>query len=55
MKRELFKRRKYEFVAVINNIKRLPNIGEYHFTDGEDMRLWYESVTKLTVYTIIDR
>ena len=50
MKRELFKRRKYEFVAVINNIKRLPNIGEYRFTDGEDMRLWYEAITKLTVY-----
>lgn len=50
MKRELFKRRKYEFVSVINNIKRLPNIGEYYFTDGEDMRLWYDAITKLTVY-----
>lgn len=50
MKKELFKIRKYEFVEVINRIKRLPNIWEYTFCDGEDMRKWYDSISKLGVY-----
>ena len=41
MKKELFKIRKYELVEVINRIKRLPNMWEYTFSDGEDMRKWY--------------
>lgn len=50
MKKELFKIRKYELVEVINNIKRLPNIWEYTFSDGEDMRMWYDSISQLGIY-----
>ena len=50
MKKELFKIRKYEFVEVINRIKRLPNIWEYTFSDGEDMRRWYDSISQLGIY-----
>lgn len=50
MKKELFKIRKYELVEVINRIKRLPKMWEYTFSDGEDMRKWYDSISKLGVY-----
>ena len=50
MKKELFKIRKYELVEVINHIKRLPNIWEYTFSDGEDMRRWYDSISQLGIY-----
>ena len=50
MKKELFKIRKYELVEVINRIKRLPNIWEYTFSDGEDMRRWYDSISQLGIY-----
>lgn len=50
MKTELFKRRKYEFVETIMKIKRLPNNWEYTFSDGEDMRKWYDDISKLGVY-----
>lgn len=50
MKKELFKIRKYELVEVINRIKRLPNIWEYTFSDGEDMRKWYDSISQLGIY-----
>lgn len=50
MKKELFKRRKFELFEVIKNIKRLPNKGEYYFTDGEDMYLWYEAISKLGIF-----
>ena len=50
MKKELFKIRKYELVEVINRIKRLPNIWEYTFSDGEDMRIWYDSISQLGIY-----
>ena len=50
MKKELFKIRKYELVEVINRIKRLPNMWEYTFSDGEDMRKWYDSISQLGIY-----
>ena len=50
MKKELFKIRKYELVEVINRIKRLPNMWEYTFSDGEDMRRWYDSISQLGIY-----
>lgn len=50
MSRELFKKRKYEFIEFIMKEQRLPKVWEFHFTDGEDMRLWFNKLYKLKEY-----
>ena len=50
MKRELLKRKKYEFVELVNQIKRLPKVWEYSFSDRTDIRLWFDSIYNLDVY-----
>jgi len=50
MSESLFKKRKYEFVETIIRERRLPKVWEFHFTDGEDQRLWFNKIYKLDVY-----
>ena len=47
MGRELFEKRKKEFIKVINIHKRLPNPREYMFDDNEDMRFWFDKLLKI--------
>lgn len=50
MKKELLKKKKYEFVELVNHIKVLPKVWEYSFSDGTDIRLWFDGIYKLGVY-----
>lgn len=50
MGKELFKKRKYEFFEVINREKRLPKVWEFRFSDGEDMRVWFNKISRLNAY-----
>ena len=50
MKKELLKKKKYEFVELVNHIKVLPKVWEYSFSDGTDIRLWFDGIYKLAVY-----
>lgn len=44
---DLFYQRKKEFIKFIKIKKRLPNMWEMTFTDGEDARIWFDSLLKL--------
>ena len=50
MSRELFKKRKYEFIELIIKEQKLPKVWEFRFTDGEDMRLWFNKIYGLKEY-----
>jgi hypothetical protein len=47
MSRELFEKRKLEFIRTIAKERRLPKTGECKFSDGEDMRLWFDKISKI--------
>lgn len=47
MSRELFERRKLEFKEIVTREKRLPKVWEFKFSDGEDVRLWFNTCSKL--------
>lgn len=44
--RDLYEDRKKQFKAFVNKNKRLPNTWDAYFIDGEDMRIWYDSLLK---------
>lgn len=50
MSKELFKQKKYEFVETLMREKRLPKVWEFKFSDGQDQRLWFDSISKLPLY-----
>ena len=50
MSENLFEKRKLEFIKIILEEKRLPKVWEFRFTDGEDMRLWFNKISKLEKY-----
>ena len=47
MPQELFENRKKEFIEYINKNHRLPKLWEYKFKDGEDLRLWFNKISKV--------
>ena len=47
MGRELLERRKLEFKEIVIREKRLPRVWEFKFSDGEDVRLWFNKCSKL--------
>lgn len=51
MKKELFKKRKEEFIKMIIKERRLPKVWEIRFSDGEDMRLWFNKLSKINEYS----
>lgn len=47
MSKELFEKRKIEFKNFITIERRMPKIWEVRFSDSEDMRLWFNKISKL--------
>lgn len=50
MGREIYERRKSEFIETIIKEKKLPKVWEFHFSDGEDMGLWYNQISKFNQF-----
>ena len=47
MSNDLFEKRSLEFIENILKNKRLPKVWEVKFKDGEDQRLWFNTISKL--------
>jgi len=47
MSKNLFKKKKIEFIENILKNKRLPKVWEVKFKDGGDQRLWFNKISKL--------
>ena len=47
MSESLFEKRKLEFIKTILEEQRLPKVWEFRFSDGEDMRLWFNKISKV--------
>ena len=47
MSKELFEKRKIEFKNFITIERRMPKVWEARFSDSEDMRLWFNKISKL--------
>lgn len=50
MSKELFEKRKNEFKVFITREHRMPRIWEVRFSDNEDMRLWFNKISKVEKY-----
>lgn len=50
MSKELYEKRKIEFKEFINLEQRMPKVWEARFSDNEDMRLWFNKISKLEKY-----
>ena len=50
MSKELFEKRKIEFKEFITREHRMPRIWEVRFSDNEDMRLWFNKISKVEKY-----
>ena len=47
MSNNLFEKRKLEFIKIVIQEQRLPKVWEFKFQDGEDMRIWFDKISKL--------
>ena len=50
MSKELFEKRKIEFKEFIITKHIMPKIWEAKFTDNEDMRLWFNKISKVAKF-----
>lgn len=50
MSKELFEKRKIEFKDFVAKEHRMPKIWEVRFSDNEDMRLWFNKISKVEKY-----
>lgn len=50
MSKELFEKRKKEFKEFVNREHRMPRIWKVRFSDNEDMRLWFNKISKIDIY-----
>lgn len=50
MSKELFEKRKNEFKDFVAREHRIPRIWEERFSDNEDMRLWFNKISKVEKY-----
>lgn len=50
MGKELFEKRKKEFKEYVIREHRLPKLREVCFSDNEDMRLWFDNISKLVYF-----
>lgn len=48
MSKELYDNRKKDFKNFVIRMERLPRMWEIRFSDSEDMRLWFNKISKLT-------
>ena len=44
MSRDLYEQRKKEFIEVVKQERNLPKPWQYHFSDREDMRVWFDKL-----------
>lgn len=51
MKDYLLKKRKLEFIKTVIRWQNLPKVWKARFEDGEDMRIWFNQISKLDSYT----
>ena len=47
MSKELFEKRKIEFKEFVTREHKMPRIWEVRFSDNEDMRLWFNKISKI--------
>lgn len=47
MSRELFEKRKLEFIKTITTMNNLPKVWEVRFSDGHDQRIWFNKISNL--------
>lgn len=50
MSKELFEKRKIEFKEFVTREHRMPRIWEVRFSDNEDIRLWFNKISKVEKY-----
>ncbi|MBQ2872452.1 MAG: hypothetical protein IJE89_00415 [Bacilli bacterium] len=50
MSKELFEKRRLEFIGTIATERRLPKTWEYSFSDGEDMRVWFDKISNMETF-----
>ena len=50
MSKKLFEKRKIEFKEFVTREHRMPRIWEVRFSDNEDMRLWFNKISKVEKY-----
>lgn len=50
MSKQLFEKRKLEFIGTVAKERRLPKTWEYSFADGEDMRVWFDKISNLDAF-----
>ena len=50
MSKELFEKRKIEFKEFVTREHKMPRIWEVRFSDNEDMRLWFNKISKIEKY-----
>ena len=50
MGKELFEKRKLEFKQFVIKAKRLPKVWESKFKDKEDLRIWYDQISKISKF-----
>ena len=50
MSKELFEKRKIEFKEFVTKEHKMPRIWEVRFSDNEDMRLWFNKISKIEKY-----
>lgn len=52
MSKNLFEDRKREFIDFVTMEHRLPKTWEKKFNDGEDMRIWFDNISKIDNYKV---
>ena len=50
MSKELFEKRKIEFKEFVTREHKMPRIWEAIFSDNEEMRLWFNKISKIEKY-----
>ena len=50
MAKELFEKRKKEFKEFVTREHKMPKMWEVRFSDNEDMRLWFNKISKIEKY-----
>lgn len=52
MSKDLFEKRKLEFIEFIQNKERLPEAWEVSFSDGEDMHVWFNKLPDIPKFKV---
>ena len=52
MGKDLFEKRKLEFIKFIQDKQRLPEAWEVSFSDGEDMHVWFNKLPEIPKFKV---